>query len=642
MGDQRVSTGIGGSEIRNFTKSVLRDLEALDQMLERGMLEDDKLRIGAEQEMFLVDSAMCPAPVAMKVLERADDPRLTTEIGLFNLEANLTPLDFAGSCLSTLEGEMNELVGIVRKAAREISSDTVLVGILPTIQESDLVTENLTPLPRYIELNRILSEMQGHDRIIHIKGLDELSLHQDATFIEFCNTSFQVHLQVGISEYAKYYNWAQAIAAPVLASAVNSPILLNNRLWMETRLALFKHAVDSRSETFQARGQPSRVHFGFDWMPDSIIDSIREDVVRFRNIITRNIGEDSLETLAQGGIPELKAWLMLNGTIWRWNRTCYGVLDGKPGLRIEARYLPSGPTVIDEMANAAMFFGLMMELPNEYGDVRDLISFDDAKENFHSAARYGFKSQIVWFDGKGHAAQKLILKELAPRARKGLARVGIDEADIDRYIGVIEDRARAIRTGAGWMLESLATMDRSAKVNERLRELTCQMMKNQEEGRPIHEWPLATIEEKTDWIDNYRTVERFMSKDLFTVRPEDVVDLAASLMNWKHIRHVPVEDDQGNLVGVVSHRDLLELLAKNRSTEEVVISDVMQTDLVTISPETATLEALNLMRTKKIGCLPIVKGKKLIGLITAHDFLTVSARLLEERLKGLAAVSSGY
>ncbi|MEP6901404.1 MAG: CBS domain-containing protein, partial [Actinomycetota bacterium] len=191
------------------------------------------------------------------------------------------------------------------------------------------------------------------------------------------------------------------------------------------------------------------------------------------------------------------------------------------------------------------------------------------------------------------------------------------------------------KTGAQWMLDSLAAMDPAAKPNVRMRTLTAAMLKHQETGAPLHLWSLAEIEEKSDWIDNYRTVEQFMSRDLFTVRPEDVIDLAANLMEWRHIRHVPVEDAEGNLVGVVSHRDLLKLFAKQReiADEDIIVKDVMQTDLITITTETDTLEALYLMREKKIGCLPVVKDKKLVGLITAHDFLTVSTRLFEERLK---------
>ncbi len=635
MGDQKVSTESGDSEMRHFTKFVLNDLQALEKMFEGGMFEDDKFRIGAEQEMFLVDSAMLPAPIAMEILEDVNDERLTTEIGLFDLEANLTPLDFAGDCLSKLENELYELVGKVKESTKKMNGDVALVGILPTIEQSDLVIENLTPLPRYKELNRILTELQGDDRVIHIKGLDELTLHLQDIFTEFCNTSFQVHLQVPISQFVNYYNWSQAITAPVLASAVNSPLFLGHRLWSETRLALFQHATDTRSPVHQARSQPTRVNFGDDWVKNSMLELFHEDIARFRIILTRDIEENSLEAIENGRIPKLKAWGMHNGTVWRWNRACYGVMNQKPSLRIEARFLPSGPTILDEMANTAFFLGLMMALPKEYGDVTKRMSFDDAKDNFYSVARYGFKSQIAWLDEKTYSAKDLILEELLPLAKQGLENVNVDNEDVERYLGVIKDRVVAEKTGSRWILNSLAKMDKTAKVNVRMRSLTAQMIKNQETKKPVHEWELASVAEKSDWVDNYRTVERFMAKDLFTVRPEDIIDFAASLMNWKHIRHVPVEDDSGNLVGLISSRELLEILAndKLKNKDEIIVQDIMKTDIATISPETSSLEALKIMREKDIGCLPVVKGNKLIGIITAHDFLTVSAKLFEERLK---------
>ncbi len=636
MGDQKVLTDSSGSELRQFTKSVLNDLQAFEEMLDKGMFEDDKFRIGAEQEMFLVDSAMLPAPIAMQVLEDAKEDRLTTEIGLFDLEANLTPREFSGNCLRLLEDELNELIGIVKNSTKKLGGDVALVGILPTIDQSDLVIENLTPLPRYLELNRILTELQGDDRIIHIKGLDELTLHLHDIFTEFCNTSFQVHLQVPISEFVNYYNWSQAITAPVLASAVNSPLFLGSRLWSETRLALFQHATDTRSPVHQARSQTTRVNFGDAWVDDSMLSVFREDLARFRIILTRDVEENSLETLKNGQLPKLKAWGLHNGTVWRWNRACYGVMNEKPGLRIEARFLPAGPTVIDEMANAAFFYGLTIAMPKEYGDVRARMSFDDAKDNFYSVARYGFKSQIAWLDDQSYSARDLILNELLPLARTGLETANIDNNDIDRYLGTLEERVRQEKTGSRWILNSLANMDESAKANVRMRALTAQMIKNQETNQPVHEWELATVEgEKTDWIDNYRTVERFMSKDLFTVRPEDIIDFAASMMNWKHIRHVPVEDDSGNLVGIVSSRELLEIVSMDRlsAKEEIVVRDIMKTDVRTIPPETSSLDALNIMRENDIGCLPVVRDGKLIGIITAHDFLTVSTKLFEERLK---------
>ncbi len=636
MGEQKVSTEYDDIQMRAFTLGVLNDLQALQTMLDQGMFEEDVRRIGAEQEMFLVDSAMRPAPIAVDIIEAARDGRLTTELAKFNLEANLTPRAFRGDCLRLMEEELEEVLMIVRKAAGALGGGVVLAGILPTIQLSDLTRENMTPMPRYHELNRVVTMLHGQNRVIQIKGLDELQLTLQDTFIEFCNTSFQVHLQVGARDFVRYYNWAQAISAPVLASAVNSPLLVAHRLWHETRVALFQHAIDTRSQVHKERNQPPRVNFGERWVDESILEVLREDAVRFRVLLTQAVEENSLEVLARGEIPGLSSWRLHNGTIWRWNRPCYGIVDGKPGLRIEARYLPSGPSVTDEMANAAFFLGLMTELPEEFGDISKFMSFDDAKNSFYNVARYGLNGQVRGLDGRSRRVGRLILEELLPRARSGLERAGIDEGDADRLLNIIQERVTAEKTGASWMIDSLAAMDKRAKPNVRMRTLTAAMRTHQEGDEPMHLWPLAGIPERSEWIDNYKTVEQFMAVDLYTVRPEDILDLAANLMHWRHVRHVPVEDDAGHLIGIVSHRDLLELFAlgKINGQAQLVIRDVMKTDLVTVRPDTPTLEALELMRERRIGCLPVVKDDKLVGLITAYDFLTVSAKLFEERLAG--------
>ena len=638
MGDKQVSTETNENQLRNFTRSVLRDLNALEYMLASGKFEENVLRVGAEQELFLIDSAMHPAPTVLEVLEHAADKRLTTEIGRFNIEANVPPLELAGGCLRSLENELNDVVDVIRRSARDLGGDAIMAGILPTIQTSDLTEKNLTPQPRYLELNRVLTELHGSERLVHIKGLDELRLHLKDTFIEFCNTSFQVHLQVGASEFVKYYNWAQAVAGPVLAAATNSPLLLGHRLWHETRVALFQHAVDERTPTQHERRRPARVTFGRDWVRGSILDLFHEDVARFRIIFTRAIEEDAMQTIASGGIPELNAWRMHNGTIWRWNRACYGVMNGKPGLRIEARFMPSGPTVIDEVANAALFIGLVVALADEYGDVTEQMSFDDAKSNFFAAARFGLKSQILWLYGKSISVQRLILEELLPRAKRGLEKVGIEDSEIERYLGIIQTRVELGKTGSQWMLNSLASMDKLAKQNVKLRSLTAAIRANQESGEPLHNWPDAEIPTSSVWIDAYKTVEQFMVTDLFTVRPEDTIDLAANLMHWKHVRHVPVEDSEGRLVGIISHRDLLELFAVERTHNhsELTVRDVMKRQPITVAPDTPTLDALLVMRERNIGCLPVVRDDRLVGIITAHDFLTVSARLLEERLRSFA------
>ena len=353
MGDHNVEQEFDQKKAQAFMKAVLEDLRALAFMLEHGCVESGVTRIGAEQEMFLIDRELRPAPVSLEVLRQADEPRLTTEIARFNLEANLTPLRLTGSCLSLLEKELAEVISVARKGAAAFGADVLLSGILPTLLKSDLTLENLTPIPRYQELDRAVIRLRGGPFAIHIKGVDELDLTHDNIMMESCNTSFQVHFQTNPTDFVTHYNTAQAITAPVLAAAVNSPVLFGHRLWQETRVALFQHSTDARSRPQLARSQPTRVSFGDNWLEHSVIALFHDQILRFRPIMITPAAEDPFQVLARGGTPLLSALRMHNGTVWRWNRGCYGVADGVAHLRIENRALPAGPTIVDEVANAA-------------------------------------------------------------------------------------------------------------------------------------------------------------------------------------------------------------------------------------------------------------------------------------------------
>ncbi len=635
MGEHNVEQELDERKLHEFMQALLADLRALAFMLEEGRIESGVRSIGAEQEMFLVDRSLRPAPLAIEVLENAGDARLTTEIARFNLEANLTPLALTGRCFSSLHEELQEVLGKARLAAAEFGADVLLAGILPTLKVSDLTLANLTPMPRYHELNRSVTGLRREPFSIHIKGLDELQLTHDNMMMESCNTSFQVHFQVDPSEFANSYNIAQAITAPVLSAAVNSPLLLGHRLWQETRLALFQHSADARSPTQLARSQPTRVGFGEQWLKHSVIELLHDQIARFRPIMITSPDEDPFQVLARGEIPMLSALRMHNGTVWPWNRACYGVSNGVAHLRIENRALPAGPTVIDEIANTAFFVGLMLSLPAEYGDISERMSFDDAKSNFFAAARHGLNAQFNWIDGTSYPASSLILDHLLPLARQGLQSVGVDTSDISKYLSVIDERVQSGRTGAQWMLQALSATEGSGLKDTRYRMLTSTILERQKEGKPVHTWPIIEATEDADWCQSYQTVGQFMATDLFTVRPDDLVDLAASVMDWRHIRHVPVEDEQGHLVGLITHRALLRLLNHGRQTQNIspiTVREMMKADPVTVSSTTPTLEALELMRHNKVGCLPVVDDGQLVGIVTSYDFLDASARLFKEQL----------
>src|SRR5215213_9085646 len=634
MGQHQVEQHVDETKAQAFMKALLEDLRALAFMLEDGRVETGVTRIGAEQEMFLIDRYLRPAPVSLEVLKEANDARLTTEIARFNLEANLTPLELANNCFTRLEQELKEVIELARDSAATQNAQVLLAGILPTLQKSDLTLDNLTPVSRYHELDRGVIRMRGGPLSIHIKGLDELQLTHDNIMMESCNTSFQVHFQSNGKEFANHYNVAQAITAPVLAVAVNSPLLFGQRLWQETRVALFQHSTDERSRPQQARNQPTRVSFGDRWLQHSVVELFHEQITRFRPIMITQPDEDPFVVLARGETPSLSALRMHNGTVWRWNRACYGVHNGVPHLRIENRALPSGPTIVDEVANAAFFTGLMLGVPQTYGQIATRMAFDDAKLNFFRAARHGLDAQFQWIDGQSHNADSLILDQLLPLARQGLDSAHVASEDIDKYLGIVEERARGGQTGARWIMKSLSAIGSSASKDATQRRLTSEILANQKQSEPIHRWPVIEKSDSDEWEHGYRTVRQFMSTDLFTVSPDDLIDLAASVMDWRHIRHVPVEDREGRLVGLITHRGLLRMMINraNSNTTLTTVREIMVTDPVTVSPSMSSLEAMEIMRNNRVGCLPVVEGDQLVGIITSYDFLEATAKLFRQHL----------
>ena len=633
MGSQDVQRDEDAAELRVFISHLLRDVQALERMLDEGMIESGVHRIGAEQELFLVDAARRPAMLAMELLERVADPHYTTELGLFNLEINLYPLRFEGDCLSQLEGQLDSTLERLREAAHERDAEVVLVGILPTLRKSDLALAHMAPRPRYRALNEVLTQLRGGDYEFSLKGADELNIRHDSVMLESGCTSFQVHYQVEPAEFAQCYNLAQLVTAPLLAAAANSPLLFGRRLWRETRIPLFQQSIDTRRAGHHMRERAARVSFGQKWVRESILELIREDLARFRVLLGASLDEDSLDVLARGGLPTLPALRTHNGTVYRWNRACFGVGEGKAHIRIENRVLPSGPTVLDEVANAAFFLGMLRGGQDAYGDLAATMPFHDAEANFLAAAQRGLRAQFIWVDGTTAPADDLIRRELLPLAWQGLRAAGLDSADVDRYLGVIEQRVASRQNGASWMLRSLADMQETDTQDALLSALTAATVTRQWEGTPVHEWPLAKVEEGRGGKPHALRIEEFMTTDLITVHPDEPMDLVIRLMDWRRIRHVPVEDEDGKVAGLLSCFEALRQwapAAPRDGGEPVPVREVMQPDPVTIAPEATVSEAVARMREAQSDYLLVVKEDRLVGIVTESDILQLTARLLEQ------------
>ena len=636
MGEQQVKDQFDSEQLRLFSRKLLTDLRALETMLDAGLFETKVRRIGAEQEMFLVDRDWRPALVATELLKLIDDPHFTTELGRFNLECNLDPITLGGSSLREMERQLNVLLHKARLAAEELEVEVVLCGILPTLDKSDLNLDNMTPRPRYFALNEAMNRIRGERYHLYLKGRDEINVTHDNVMLESCNTSFQVHFQVKPESFAHLYNTAQAVAAPVLAATTNSPMLFGRQLWRETRIALFQQSIDTRAPAGHLRTQSPRVSFGRRWVDESVVEIYKEDISRFRVLMSTEVDEDPFEVLESGDAPQLQALRLHNGTIYRWNRPCYGISDGRPHLRIENRILPAGPTPLDEVANAALWFGLLNGVSTLFPDVTRVMEFEVARENFVAAARLGLGAHLTWPDRGSIPAQQLLLVELLPVARQGLEELDTDPADIDRYLGVIEDRVSSLRTGSQWVVDSFDEMKVDGSQAECLTAIVAATVSRQRTEQPVHTWELASLQEGGDGKKHHLRVEQLMTTDLFTVNQDELVDIVACVMNWHHIRHVPVEDNLHRLVGLVTHRSLLRLLADNASGKElrpVPVSEIMTTDLVTADPAMSTIDAIQLMREHRVSCLPVVdRNKRLVGIVTERDFMSIAGQLLEAYL----------
>lgn len=613
MGEHIATSHFDERERMVFVQHLIDDIKALETMIKERMIESDVVRIGAEQEMCLINSDYRPADKSLEIIKAIDDPHFTTELASYNMEANLDPVQLGNQCFQSMQDQLVSLLKKARTKAEEHGTRILLTGILPTISRDELRMEFMTPIPRYYKLNDILKAWRGDDFSVRIKGADELSLHHDSVLFEACNTSFQLHLQIPQDDFIRSYNWAQAISGPVLGTACNSPLLLGKELWRETRIALFQQSLDTRKWTKAVKEQVARVGFGERWQEASPVEIFKQDISTHRILLTKPIERSSLEVLGEGNIPKLEALSLFNGTVYRWNRPCYGVGNGKPHLRIENRYIPSGPTVIDEVANFAFWVGLMVGRPKKYDDLPSIMDFREAKINFLRAAQNGRQAMLSWM-GRAMTVKKLVREELLPIAHEGLRKFKVDESDITNLLGIIDERVGK-GTGADWQINNFRSLRKQIKLDSAIVQLTKAMYHNQLTNAPVHQW--KNIEGMGKTMEAFHWVGQIMSTKLMKLYEDDYANLAIAIMQWNNIHHLPVENGKGELVGLLtwSHIEKLGRL----DMHEVRVSDIMINEVITVEPKTEIEKAKKIMADQQIGCLPVCVDNHIVGIISKVD-----------------------
>ena len=472
-----------------YRSKVRRCLDVFARMLSERDFSVEHTHVGIEIEFNLVDDNGDPALKNAEALEAIADEGFQTELGLFNIEINVPPTRIQGNGLDTLQISLRDHLNMAQRRASQVGAHLVMIGILPTLEQGHFSRDSLSANPRYHLLSDQILAARGEDIEIVIDGVERLRTTADTIIPEGACTSTQLHLQVEPEDFATMWNAAQAIAAAQVAVGANSPFLLGCQLWHETRIALFEQATDTRSEELKAQGVRPRVFFGERWIT-SVFDLFEENVRYFPALLPIVDEEDPLVELEAGRVPTLSELRLHNGTIYRWNRPIYDVADGRPHLRIENRLLPAGPTVVDTMANAALFYGLVKVLGTSERPVWSQLSFRAAEDNFHQAAREGIETELYWPSVGTVSARELVLRQLLPLAHAGLEQLGVDVGIRDRLLGVIEQRCIAGRNGATWLIAEFEHQLRGAADRPSAMRATTQRYEElMHTGEPVHSWP---------------------------------------------------------------------------------------------------------------------------------------------------------
>lgn len=489
MGEEIGTEMFSAEDHRRFAERCRAGVAVLGEVLARPGFGDGAPSIGVEVEIGLVDGDQRPAPVNAQVIAAAGDPDLDVELDRFNLELNTPPVALAGRPLASVRDNLAAGLGRAEAAARTAGARTILIGILPTLRADDLGAQAMTDSPRFRALQAGLRGLRGGPFEIGIDGDEPLLLRWDDITLEGAATGLHVHLRTPPGAFAAVFNAAQAAVAPALAAAGNSPVLLEHRLWAETRIALFGQAVDDRAP-IGAAWLPSRASFGHGWIA-SPLEPFAESVALHVPILPVCGDEDPAAVAGAGGVPRLDELRLHHGTVWRWNRAVLAVGDD-PHLRIEMRALPAGPTVADMVANAAFLVGLTLALAPQMGWVCRSLPFDLARRNFYAAAREGLDATLLWPSQEAPSPRPFpapeLVRRLLPVARAGLTAFGVAAGDADEHLTTIAERVESGVTGAVWQRRTLTGIDRDGDRRGALAAMTGAYLERATAGAPAHTW----------------------------------------------------------------------------------------------------------------------------------------------------------
>jgi gamma-glutamyl:cysteine ligase YbdK (ATP-grasp superfamily) len=497
MGRDIETTEFTRDDRLRFRQKVKANLSALRKLVDNGSFETGRRTCGVEMEVCIIDAQGSAAPINAELLERIASADFQTELARFTIEFDVKPRLVTGHVFDTIDTELRRSLNHAHDTAEALGAQVTIIGILPTLTEVDFTEDRISANQRYKALNDMILNSRGEDILINIEGVEELEVRTSSILFEAACTSMQLHLQVDPHDFGLYWNAAQMLSAPLVAVGANSPFFLGRQLHHETRIALFEQAIETRTEELVLQGVRPRVWFGEKWLDEGegLWDLFDENVRYFPALLPLCDDEDPAAVIEAGEVPRLPELTLHNGTIYRWNRPVYEVIRGRPHIRIENRVLPAGPSVPDSVANAAFCYGMLHGLVSRpRPHLWEQMSFSAAADNFYTAARDGLGARLYWPRvGAQVPVSELILRHLLPIARDGLVDWGVDEGDVDYYLGIIAERALSGMSGAGWQIATWSKLvdDDKLSRDDATRELVRIYQQRSYASTPVHTWPVG-------------------------------------------------------------------------------------------------------------------------------------------------------
>jgi len=469
MGEEIQKDHFEQADYDRFQQRLEQETEWLRSLFAKPAFDNSSRLLGYELELCLADSSGNPSRVNTSVIDAANNPLFTTELARFNMEINGNVFPYQGSVFSKIETDLAALYKQAEDTAREFDSQIGMFGVFPSVTEEHLdPTKYMTKLHRYNLLNQQLLSMRGRPVHLRLDGEDQLDIEKHDVMLEALATSLQIHTQVPFDEIVPTYHAGLWSSMLILAATANSPLVLGKCCWQESRIGIFKQSVDTRNpQEVEDRIVP-RVHFGKGYIK-SLLD-LFEDNFYYSPILPEVLDKP---------IEDLHHLALHNGTIWRWVRPIIARnKDGSYHLRLELRVVPSGPTLIDTIANLVFYVGLTEGLKT-LGEQLTEVPFATLEADFYLAAREGLDTSVHWPDGEELPLKQILLERALPLARTALQAAGIE--DCERWLEIIEARVKTGATGADWISRHWKQYGDSAQ-------LVCDYIAQAKTNRPVHQW----------------------------------------------------------------------------------------------------------------------------------------------------------